>query len=100
MRGRNAFERAPVRLNVGAEKEVEQERRQGSGHPTGINGNDVNRAQMANFGHNGGIREQPRRKGDQITVTCFNNKNPCIHSTHQSEYLPVDDQTWLLIQPV
>ena len=66
MRGRNAFERAPVRLNVGADKEVGQDRRQGSVHPSGINGNDVNRAQMASFGHNGGLREQPRRKGGEI----------------------------------
>ena len=75
MRGRNAFERAPVRLNVGADKEVVQDRRQGSGHPSGINGNDVNRAQMASFGgHNGGLREQPRRKGGEIINLWSDNK--------------------------
>jgi hypothetical protein len=100
MRGRNAFERAPVRLNVGADKEVGQDRRQGSGHPSGVNGNDVNRAQMANFGHNGGIREQPRRKGDQITAICFYYECPYSQSAHHSKCLLIDDQTWLLIQPV
>jgi hypothetical protein len=61
MRGRNSFERAPVRLNVGSEKEAGQDRRPQLSHAPGINGNDVNRAQMANFGP--GLREQPRRKG-------------------------------------
>lgn len=61
MRGRNSFDRAPVRLNVGSEKETGQDRRPQLSHAPGINGNDVNRAQMANFGP--GLREQPRRKG-------------------------------------
>ena len=71
MRGRNSFERAPVRLNVGSEKEAGQERRPQLSHAPGINGNDVNRAQMANFGP--GLREQPRRKGYSSSedLTCM-----------------------------
>lgn len=61
MRGRNSFDRAPVRLTVGAEKDAGQDRRQPPGHALGINSTEMNRGQMANF--NAGQREQPRRKG-------------------------------------
>ena len=57
MRGKNDFDRAPVRLNVGGEKDRGQDRRQ---HPIpGISSN----GQILNYGGNPGLREAPRRKG-------------------------------------
>lgn len=62
MRGRNTFERAPVRLNIGAEKDGGQDRRQQPSYPIQSNG-DRSRGQVANFGSIPGQREPPRRKG-------------------------------------
>jgi hypothetical protein len=79
MRGRNTFERAPVRLQEG-DKEGGQDRRQQAPIHSLINSNgDGNRGQIANYGSNQGQREQlreaPRRKGKQIRLSSVISKS-------------------------
>ena len=62
MRGRNTFERAPVRLNIGAEKDGGQDRRQQPSYPVN-NVADRSRMPVANYGPSPVLREPPRRKG-------------------------------------
>ena len=74
MRGRNTFERAPVRLNVGTESQAGQDRRQQAPIHAPISNNDPNRGQIAQFGNpipNQGLREPPRRKGKLETTGTF-----------------------------
>lgn len=74
MRGRNGFDRAPVRLNVGAEKDGGQDRRQQAPIQPHSSNLDGNRGQIAGFGPNPNqgmrepIREQPRRKGALCSI--------------------------------
>ena len=63
MRGRNTFERAPVRLNVGAEKDGGQDRRQQPSYPANSTP-DRSRMPVANYGPSPVLREPPRRKGN------------------------------------